>query len=223
MSGLTLDGSYNARAIGAHDAPWLVRTAALDDLTATGELTLRVQGVDLVLDLREPAERGEHRHWLPVRSIALYGETPPRAGRLEDVYRGLLRDRAEALTAAVVAIAEHPGTVAVHCTAGKDRTGLVVALTRLAAGEPLDAVATDYAASGAAVRPVRRRLVAALLTTMCLSGSERADAERLHLDSPAEALVAAVDVVDAFGGVHAYLLAHGARTSHLESLAARAA
>ncbi|PRI12594.1 tyrosine-protein phosphatase [Leucobacter massiliensis] len=223
MQLIRLDGSYNARGIGAPERPWLVRSAALDGLTASGERTLRGLGVDLVIDLREPQEHGARAHGLAVRELPLYGEAPPRAGTLEDVYARLIRDRGERLAAAVAAIAEHPGTVAVHCTAGKDRTGLVVALARLAAGEARAEILADYAASGVAVRAARSALVADQIAPLRLSREARREAERLHLDSPAAALGLALEQLDALGGAERYLLRHGATPAQLAELAARAA
>ncbi|SDQ23667.1 tyrosine-protein phosphatase [Leucobacter chromiiresistens] len=222
MHVITLEGSYNARGIGSGRRPWLVRSAGLDALTAGGERTLRDVGVDLVIDLREGAEHAGRSHAIPVRSVPLYGETPPASGSLETVYAGLVRERGARLAAAVIAIAEHPGTAVVHCTAGKDRTGLVVAIARLAAGDARADVVADYAASGAAVRPARQAIAAAQLSGLGLTAEARAASERLHLDSPAEALEAALDIVDELGGVAHYLRTHGAGDAHLAALAALA-
>ena len=226
MLAVPLEGSYNARAIGAAHRPWLVRSAALDALRPAGERALRALGVDRVLDLREPSERRPPAHGLPVLRVPLYGEEPPVTGSLESVYAGLLRDRGERIAEAVVAIAEHPGTGVVHCTAGKDRTGLVVALARLAAGEDRAEVVADYVRSGAVVRRERAGLVAARLDASGLADprrrSERAEAERLHLDSPAEALVATLRLLEPWGGARGYLGAHGASAAHLAALARRA-
>ncbi|WP_449281409.1 tyrosine-protein phosphatase [Leucobacter sp.] len=223
MQAISLEGSYNARGIGREGAPWIVRSAALDAATERDERVLRAHGVDLVLDLREPAEHGARSHGIPVRSLPLYGEAPPAAGSLDGVYAGLVAHRGHRLAAAVAVIAEHPGTVLVHCTAGKDRTGLVVALARLAAGDDRAAVIADYARSGDTVRPARATLVAGLLDRLGLVGAERGASERLHLDSPAAALDAALEQVDALGGVESYLLGRGATPQHLAALVARAA
>ncbi|WP_025134498.1 tyrosine-protein phosphatase [Leucobacter sp. PH1c] len=222
MHVIPLEGSYNARSVGAEASPWLVRTASLDGLSAGGERALRALGVDLVIDLREPEEHGPRTHGLPIRSAPLYGEAPPAAGSLEGVYAGLVRDRGARIAAAVGAIAEHPGVVAVHCTAGKDRTGLVVALARLVAGDTRETVVADYAQSGRTVRPARASIATAQLDALALSGAARAAAERLHLDSPAEALEGALDLIDAEGGPEAYLRAHGASDAQLRALRARA-
>ncbi|WP_125098995.1 tyrosine-protein phosphatase [Leucobacter chromiireducens] len=222
MHVIPLEGSYNARSVGSGETPWLVRTASLDGLSSGGERALRALGVDLVIDLREPAEHGPRSHRIPVRSAPLYGEAPPAAGSLEGVYAGLVRDRGSRIAAAVGAIAEHPGVVAVHCTAGKDRTGLVVALARLAAGDARPDVVADYAHSGRTVRPARLSIATAQLDALALHGEDRAAAERLHLDSPAEALEGALALIDAQGGPAAYLLAHGATEAQLLALRARA-
>ena len=222
MHVISLEGSYNARGIGHPRRPWLVRSAGLDALTPDGERALRATGVDLIVDLRETSEHTERGHGIPVQSVPLYGETPPSAGTLEEVYAGLVRERGSRLTAAVIAIAEHPGTAAVHCTAGKDRTGLVVALARLAAGDARADVVADYAYSGSTVRPARQAIAAAQLSGLALSESARAASERLHLDSPAEALESALDIVEELGGVEHYLRSHGATNDHFAALADRA-
>lgn len=222
MHVIPLEGSYNARGIGHRRRPWLVRSAGLDALTPGGERALRDAGVDLIIDLREVSEHAPRSHAMPVRSVPLYGEAPPSAGTLEDVYARLVRERGARLTAAVIAIAEHPGTAVVHCTAGKDRTGLVVALARLAAGDARAEVVADYASSGATVRPARETIAANHLAGLALSAAARAAAERLHLDSPAEALESALDVVGELGGVEHYLRSHGATAEHLAALADRA-
>jgi protein-tyrosine phosphatase len=55
------------------------------------------------------------------------------------------RDR---LAAALIAIAEAPpGGVVLHCHAGRDRTGVVVALALHLAGVSAESIATDYALS----------------------------------------------------------------------------
>jgi len=51
-------------------------------------------------------------------------------------YLGYLEDRPAQVVAALRAIAEAPGATLVHCAAGKDRTGVVVALALTAVGRP---------------------------------------------------------------------------------------
>lgn len=59
----------------------------------------------------------------------------------------MLDNNPQLFTAAVAAIAEAPpGGVVVHCHAGKDRSGTVVALALRLVGVPAEIVAADYAA-----------------------------------------------------------------------------
>ena len=66
-------------------------------------------------------------------------------------YRRVLATRGERLVEAIELIASAPGPVAFHCTAGKDRTGLVAALVLSSVGVPDDVVVEDYARSRAAM------------------------------------------------------------------------
>ncbi|QLD11689.1 tyrosine-protein phosphatase [Microbacterium oleivorans] len=215
MRTLEVDGLFNVRA-SRDRTPWLVRSGATEALTDAGAAVLSTLGVSLILDLREPSERGPARHGIPVRSIPVYGTEPPAVGGLEEIYENLLRRRAEALARAVGVVADADGAVLVHCTAGKDRTGLVVALARSAAGESAEAIVADYVLSAAEVRPVRQahadRIVRAL------SDADRAATLRLHLESPAEAIGHALAVIDALGGADRYLREHGLSEDQLRAL-----
>ena len=63
-------------------------------------------------------------------------------------YLGYLEDRPDQVVAAVRTIASSEGPVLVHCAAGKDRTGVVVALALSAVGVRPEAIVADYAATG---------------------------------------------------------------------------
>ena len=52
------------------------------------------------------------------------------------------------------------GPVLVHCMAGKDRTGIVIALVQAAIGVPLDSIVDDYALSDVPTRLRREEMVA---------------------------------------------------------------
>ena len=74
---------------------------------------------------------------------------------LVDIYRSILDDRSEQVGAALAALAT-PGALpaVVNCTAGKDRTGLIVALALGLAGVPDETIVADYALSGACLAGV---------------------------------------------------------------------
>jgi protein-tyrosine phosphatase len=73
-------------------------------------------------------------------------------------YLGYLEDRPDHVAAALRSIADAPGAALVNCAAGKDRTGVVVALALTAAGVTRDAVVADYAASSERMDAILGRL-----------------------------------------------------------------
>jgi protein-tyrosine phosphatase len=73
-------------------------------------------------------------------------------------YLGYLEDRPDQVVDAVRSIAHAEGAALVHCAAGKDRTGVVVALALTAAGVRPEAVVADYAATGDRIEAILGRL-----------------------------------------------------------------
>jgi protein-tyrosine phosphatase len=74
-------------------------------------------------------------------------------------YLGYLRDRPDSVVAALRTMADPAaGVSVVHCAAGKDRTGVVVALALSAAGVTRDAIIADYIATGDVMPAVLARL-----------------------------------------------------------------
>jgi protein-tyrosine phosphatase len=71
---------------------------------------------------------------------------------LDGLYRFVIDERGSYVAAAVRHLCA-PGALPalVHCSAGKDRTGLIVALVLAAAGVPDDVIAADYALSADAL------------------------------------------------------------------------
>jgi protein tyrosine/serine phosphatase len=88
------------------------------------------------------------------------GEPPPPATRAIAFYLAYLRDRPDNIAAALRAVADADGAAVVHCAAGKDRTGVVVALALSAAGVPRDRIVADYAATADRMTPLLARLKA---------------------------------------------------------------
>ncbi|MCW2524660.1 MAG: protein tyrosine/serine phosphatase [Frankiales bacterium] len=77
---------------------------------------------------------------------------------LANSYLMLLDTRSDSVVAALQAFAEPAGSTVVHCAAGKDRTGLVVALALSLVGVRPDAIAADFAASEQRIDDVNRLL-----------------------------------------------------------------
>jgi protein tyrosine/serine phosphatase len=134
-------------------------------------------------------------------------DEPDRPGRqgVSGVYLGYLDERADSVIDALRLIAYSPGATIVHCAAGKDRTGTVVALALTEVGVTRNAIVADYVRSGERMHGIFARLRA--------SSTYREDLESkspdAHAPKPAtmERLLAAIDAE--FGGVAAWLRTHG--------------
>lgn len=73
-------------------------------------------------------------------------------------YVGFLHKRPESVLGALRAVAYAEGAALVHCAAGKDRTGITVAMSLMLAGAERQAVVADYAASRERMEQIVARL-----------------------------------------------------------------
>ena len=90
------------------------------------------------------------------RHVAEHDEGEPAPVRS---YLGYLTQRGDAVVQALRALAaQSEGASVVHCAAGKDRTGVVVALTLAVAGVPHEEIAIDYGLSGEVIDAIIARL-----------------------------------------------------------------
>ncbi|WUJ74542.1 tyrosine-protein phosphatase [Kribbella soli] len=143
----------------------LIRSDNLDQLAAAGLAAVQAAQISRFVDLRSAWEcetfRSPYADDPRLRNVPLWDPGDPDVSDLGlfEQYRILVDDYAERVAAAVVAIAEAPaGCVVVSCHAGKDRTGVVVALTLDLVGVPGELVAADYEASGASSDVIVRLL-----------------------------------------------------------------
>lgn len=207
----------------------LFRSDALHKLDADAIEQLRAMGVTRVLDLRDFAELGLEPSALTGSTIELmhlpiFGEGGLAAiggFALDPVYRFVIEHRADALTEAVRLIAEAPaGGVVVHCTAGKDRTGLVIATALSAVGVSREQIIADYATSGDNIAGERADLILTIATERF--GELDEPARELMVGSPAAAIAAALDIMDAcYGSAESMLRQHGFGDESLEALRLR--
>jgi protein-tyrosine phosphatase len=180
---LALDGCVNFRDLGGYRARdgrrirWrrLFRADGLNRLSEADLGFLLDVGMATVVDLRtvdEATSRGRFPvELVPVRyfGLPLTDVLPPaeelpewrEASYVADRYLGMVRQGGPALTRAIEAIGARGSLPAVfHCSAGKDRTGVLAALLLAFLGVPDETIVEDYALSAVAMEGLLARLTA---------------------------------------------------------------
>jgi protein-tyrosine phosphatase len=240
---IALDGPANARVV----VPGvLLRSDNLQSLTPRDvRLLVEQEALEAVLDLRtdlevelegpgpitrEPHVRVEHRSLYP-RSAGstdldaatgnLWPQTDPSAWPDEpwvvQAYLSYMTARPDSIVASIQTIANARGAVLVHCAAGKDRTGVVVALALDAAGVDRNVIVGDYLATAQRIEAIIARLVSSPTYRPALEGHD----PRTHLPVPGmiERMLELLD--ETFGGSAAWLSANGQSDTELERLCRR--
>jgi protein-tyrosine phosphatase len=120
-------------------------------------------------------------------------------------YLGYLENRPDQVTGALRSVATAPGAAIVHCAAGKDRTGVVVALALTVAGVDAETVVADYMATNERLEAVVARLARAKMYAKSVGSVPlKAHAPR------AETMKAMLQELGTrYGGVEAWLAANG--------------
>jgi protein-tyrosine phosphatase len=176
---IELEGAVNFRDLGGYATTdgqrtrWrvLFRADGLSELTEPDLVIMRELGIRTVIDLRTGHELEQSRfdvdahpvefHHFPfIKSLGNVEAFERAPGFLGAQYQEMLEDAAPQIVGALSALAAPGARPAVfHCTAGKDRTGLLSALVLSLLGVPEDTVVADYALSGAAMARLRAKLV----------------------------------------------------------------
>lgn len=225
---IALPGVLNFRDVGGYPAAgggsvrWrtLFRSDALHQLDAAGAAALAGLGIKTIVDLRTQAEtdlapspvRGRviHRPLLPdfqALPVAIVPESPGSGVDLSTIYRYFVDECGANIAATISELTSDDAFPAlVHCSAGKDRTGVVIALILAVLGVPDDIIAADYALSAIYLDPELTPVIGQLSASTGL-GEELTSAV---LASPPELMLAVLDQVAAVAGSpEGYLRAHG--------------
>ncbi len=178
---LPLRGAVNARDLGGLRTVdgrqvrrlRVFRSDRLTDLDAADvSFLLSECGLRTIVDLRAPGEIATDGTGSVVDAVATYrnlhvyganrvrldlAEVSPD-GSMFDRYREYLEHSSENI-AAVLSLLATPGQMPalIHCAAGKDRTGVVIALLLAIAGVRTDDIIADYAATTANIAALRAR------------------------------------------------------------------
>ncbi|MCF8534481.1 MAG: tyrosine-protein phosphatase [Reyranella sp.] len=171
---IALDGAHNFREVGGYPAReglrlrrgLLWRSAGLDRLSSRDCSTVQALGIQTIADLRGERERERFPTVVALASTVrtLSGPGGPSAAawstpdikawsdmtamelreEIARLYTGIAEAHADQFACLFAAIAEGCLPVLIHCTAGKDRTGLAVALLLELLGVPREWVLWDY-------------------------------------------------------------------------------
>jgi len=132
-------------------------------------------------------------------------------------YLGYLEERPEEVTGALRSIATAEGAAIVHCAAGKDRTGVIVALALTVAGVRPEAIVADYVATGDRIDAIIERLRRS--KTYAEDVSSRP--VQAHLPRP-ETMREFLDQLDVrYGGLPRWLAGHGFADDEFSRLRAK--
>ncbi len=217
---VALEGAHNVRDLGGYplttggETRWraVLRGDNLSALTDADATALLALGVRTVVDLRGDAELAAQPNpfadggKLRYLNIPLYDEMAPilAADANFDMgarYVAALERCGPRIAEVLAAIADAaPGAVLFHCTAGKDRTGIIAALLLTLCAVPRETVVADYVLTGRAGALLEKLRRAALARG---AAPEHVD---LVLASAAETIEAMLSYLDSQkGGIGTYL------------------
>lgn len=202
----------------------LYRSGNLAQLAPEGVEALRGLGLRRIVDLRDAEELRRS----PSRVDGLTATTvhvPLFLGSvasffsedlsLDDMYLGLVDGSADGIVRVVRGIIEEQ-PVLVHCTVGKDRTGVTVAIALAAAGVDQDAVVADYARTEEFLPAERNRAVLARLRSL---HPDARHLEDLATRSPAPVMAELLTgIARRYGSAADYLRAQGMTDAELTEL-----
>src|SRR5580704_9568014 len=232
---IVLEGAVNFRDLGGYEAGsgrtrWrtLFRADGLGDLTEKDLSVLRGFGIRTVIDLRSGSEleRGQfdvEAHPAAFHHLPFIDELPDaqdfdrKPGLLGTQYLEIVRDAGGQILAALEVLAQPDALPAVfHCTAGKDRTGVLSAIVLSLLGVDEPTVVADYALSGAAMTRLRAKIIVKYPD----SRETIENIDEVFSADPGQMELLLDHLKDEYGSAEAYLAGVGARPGLIERLRA---
>ena len=229
-----LQGCFNFRDLGGYRAQdgrsvkWLrlfrsdaIHYATPDDISRLqGEL-----GIFTVVDLRNPEEIQQHRlktmagssvryqhiPYLGASQIVPQGPDEDPVTRLTIIYQWIIRNAGARIAESVSVLSEGGNLPAVfHCTAGKDRTGILAAMVLGVLGVDRDQIMQDYVLTNEIIAELGQRLQAR-------PGNEHRTLDSFRAQPKAMEMILD-ELADQHGGPVGYLQTHGVASGTMEKL-----
>lgn len=203
----------------------IVRMEAPTKLTAAGWASAWDYGVRTVLDLRAEDENSPDEAPRPAGITTLRAPIDPEPGTpFSDHWTpidnmatplylpALLAEYPDRVIAAIKAIATaQPGCVVIHCSGGKDRTGLIALVLLVLAGAEPDEIIADYLLT---FPRMKERYTALGIRDQLTAVSERLAGHGTTIEASLSSTIAGLKMPD-------YLLANGLSETDLAALEAR--
>jgi protein-tyrosine phosphatase len=231
---LDWEGLVNARDLSGYPtadgrairAGALVRSDSLSSLTPAGADALIGHGVRTVVDLRMPLEVDDEPnpfaapgdHGIEYHNVSFVdpaAEPPTDVVSLaEDYQRMLARFGPQVAEVVTTIAAAEAGGVLVHCAAGKDRTGLIVALLLGALDVAPEVIAEDYGLTAGNLQAEEARW---LVEGPGTRAERAATVERVRA-RPEVMLEVLAHIEERYGGAAGYLLQVGVSPEDVAAL-----
>lgn len=184
---ISVEGTFNFRDVGGcpttdggHTRSGvLYRSASLDQLTSAGLRKISDLEVEVVVDVRSSDEVERHGRFayegMGIEWIHVPSPVGPPTGSMRDamqdtifaardpmavVFTKIVEAGADVLASPLHTLATASGPMVVHCTSGKDRTGLIAFLAQMICGVDPEQALEDFELSSLALAEVRNDMQA---------------------------------------------------------------
>ena len=230
---LPVKNTYNIRELGGYpciphgSTKWhaFLRADDLNRLDSEGIDFLKDYGVTTVIDLRSREELDKSPDPFAEVSGTDYFNIPLVSGSLADItkaddidsgfmnifYLTIMQNEKEALRSVMQTVADaEPGCILFHCTAGKDRTGIIAALILGLAGVSDADIVSNYEATYNYIRrnPEMQRHKKTIPEEFIYSKAEYIETVLSY-------------IYESYGSIYSYLLSSGLSEETLEKVTER--
>jgi protein-tyrosine phosphatase len=217
---LILEGAFNVRELGGlvihagqrTSTGQFLRADSLHALSPASQTKLLEYGLKTVIDLRtskeilrEPNPFFHHENvryvHISLFETIMQNQNADTMSSLESIYIAALDHCQPAIRGVLEKLATSPSVTLFHCTAGKDRTGIVSALLLANAGVSSEVIIQDYSLTEELAKPMLERLLHEAVN----KGLDKESYSQL-LTSKAATIQAALWYLEArFGSIEGYL------------------